>query len=43
VSPGWATVINLAGSAVLAFTGSWLGSYWASRKATTEVEQEQEQ
>lgn len=38
---GWTTLLNLAGSAVLAFAGSWLGSYLASRKATVEVEREE--
>jgi hypothetical protein len=41
MSGWWATVINLSGSAILAFAGSWLGSYFASRKATQEVEDEQ--
>lgn len=36
----WFTIANLAGSALLAYLGSWWGSYRASRRATKEAEHE---
>ena len=40
MGPEWLSVLNIGLSAVLAFAGSWWGSYLASKKATYEVEKE---
>ena len=36
----WMTVINIGVGAIFAFAGSYLGSYFASKKATVEAEEE---